>query len=505
MTETDPRGTGIYGRQSHGKATSVEDQIRAGHKRCDMLNRPVSAVYRDKVSVSRFSSQEREDWPRLVSDVQGGRLGLVWLWDASRGDRTPESWFQFLSACRNQRVELYSERDEYAYRPWIPRDWKTLAEAGVDAAYESEIKSVDVRRGIAGAAFAGKPHGPVRDGYDRVYNPANRNQFTDIKNDRAWIAEEIITRIAQRDPISTIQLDLTRRGIPTASWQGVPWVLDPWHRNTIRAIARNPGYAGLRRHNDGTCDVHRLPGNRSDDGCTCALLPGNWEAAVDREVWEKARSVLMEPDRKSSAPGALKYLLSYLMVGPHGDLQTNPGKDGRSPRYRCIQDGCTTIRMWEADEYVVRVILARLSRADARELFTKTSNEELAKARADVAAIEGEARELDKAARAGMRPALAATLDASIQERLREARARAQALSGNAEAMAFMESGNFTAKTARPRWDALSVAARRSIIGVLMKRIELSASDVKLSRWATPEQRLDLAKDRITITWQKTS
>lgn len=486
MTQTDDRPGVIYARQSHGKETSVEDQVDAGHSRCASLKIPVAEVYRDKVSASRFGHREREDWPRLVADVESGRPGFVWLWDASRGDRLPESWFCFLGACRDQRVLLFSERDDYAYRPWIPRDWKTLAELGVDAAYESEIKSVDVRRGIDGAALKGKPHGPVRDGYDRVYDPTDRRKFTDVPNSRAPIIAEIITRVARRDPIIVIARDLTERGVPTPAWRGVPWEMEPWKRNTVRAIARNPGYAGLRRHND-------------------QLIKGKWEAIVSRETWETARAVLAEPDRKSSAPGALKYLLSYLMVGPHGVLQVNPATPPRSPLYRCAADGCMTIGMAQADEFVTRAVLARLALPDARKLF-EANTEDMTEALGEVAAIEAEARELEAEVRSGrLRPALAAAFDAGIQERLKAAQERALTLSGNSAVLAFMGKEAFAADVARPRWDALSVAARRSIIELLIARIELSPTTVRGTRWTTEEQRLRQAVERIRITWREPS
>lgn len=491
MAETpDSRGAAVYGRQSHGKETSVEDQLLAGHARCALLERPVVREYSDKVSVSRFGTKEREDWPKLVADVEAGHLGLVWLWDASRGDRTPESWFAFLSASRNQRVSLYSERDEYSYRPWIPRDWKTLAELGVDAAYESEIRSVDVRRGIASMARKGLPHGGARDGYDRIYDSKDRKKFQDVPNERGVIIAEIIERIARRDPIITIQRDLFERGIPAAKWPGVPWVVEPWPRVTIRAIGMNPYYAGLREH----------------DG---QLYEGNWEGVVSREKWETAKAVLTEPTRKQSAPGALKYLLSYLMVTEHRgeelDISGDPGGPKRPARYRCLDDGCVSIRMDEADEHVTRVVLARLSHPDARQFFA-VDNDELNQANALVASIKAEAEELEAEIKSGrMRPAMAAVVDAAIQERLTAAQLRAQTLRGSASALALLDGEAFTQETAWPRWEALSLAARRSVINLLIERIMLLPTDKRLTRYSTAEARRRLAAERVQITWREPS
>ena len=487
---TAQRGAIVYGRQSHGKEASVEDQISAGQARCADLGRPVLRTAQDAVSASRFGTaagKKREDWPQLVADVAAGGVGLVWLWDASRGDRTPQSWHQFLDACRDQRVEVYSERDEYSYRPWVPRDWKTLADSGNDAAYESEIRSVDVRRGVAGAARAGKPHGRARYGYTRIYNSGDRRKFNDEPDECAPIAAEIIKRVAKRDPIVVIQRDLYSRGVPSPEWPGVPWKFKPWARRTIKMLVLNPAYAGLRSHT-------------TDGGKTTMLYEATWPAIVDRVTWEAARAVLTEPGRKSSAPGAVKWLLSYLMVSPHGGpTNVQPARAGRTPRYRCLDDGCTTIGVAEAEEYVTRVVLARLVRPDTRAMFAVTGAA-MDDALGELAAVTAEARELEKAARAGLRPALLAAADEGIQERLRAAEARVAACSSNAAALALLGDGEFTAATARPRWDDLSVAARRSVITALIERIELQPTDVRLTRWSTADERLRLAAERMHIT-----
>jgi site-specific DNA recombinase len=481
----DDRGAGIYARQSKGDDTSVEDQVRRGKARCTTLGLSVFGLYRDKVSASRFgteSGKQREDWPRLVEDVQANRLGFVWLWDVSRADRTPETWHPFLSACRTLKVLIYSERDDFTYRPWIPRDWKTLADSGNDAAYESEIKSVDVRRGVAEAAVDGRPHGIPPTGYDRVYDAHDRRSFTQTPNQYAEAVREIILRVGKRDPISQIQRDLQKR-YPSKKWP----------RQTIRQIAGNLAYAGIR--------VHKT--EVSKGVFKTELSEGNWPPIVDRKALEDARAVLAEPDRKSAPPGALTYLLSYLMVGPHGDVNTHPSKEGRAPRYRCLADGCTSVGMPEADEYVTRVALARLSRPDARELFS-VSDKALDDAHAQVSMIEAEARELEVEVKAGrMRPALAAINDAAIQERLTAARARVQALSGNAVAFALVGDGKFSAETARPRWESLSVPARRSIISLLFTKIELlpRSEDARpLTRWSTDADRLLMAEQLVNVS-----
>jgi hypothetical protein len=51
------------------------------------------------------------------------------------------------------------------------RDWGSLAEDGVDCAYESEKTSVRIRRHVAAAMLARAPFGHCPYGSERDYDP----------------------------------------------------------------------------------------------------------------------------------------------------------------------------------------------------------------------------------------------------------------------------------------------------------------------------------------------
>jgi DNA invertase Pin-like site-specific DNA recombinase len=80
---------GLYGRQSHGKATSVEDQDRANETAATEHGWTIAARYSDLVSASRFGTKKRSDWAQLVDDVAAARIDVVVLWDTARGDPAP--------------------------------------------------------------------------------------------------------------------------------------------------------------------------------------------------------------------------------------------------------------------------------------------------------------------------------------------------------------------------------------------------------------------------------
>jgi DNA invertase Pin-like site-specific DNA recombinase len=87
------------------------------------------------------------------------------MWDTSRASREPEDWFAFLRRCRVGGVLIYVTTEERTYNVTIARDWKTLADAGVDNAYESEKKSRDIKRGMDANAANGMPHGVRQFGF----------------------------------------------------------------------------------------------------------------------------------------------------------------------------------------------------------------------------------------------------------------------------------------------------------------------------------------------------
>src|SRR5262249_19147180 len=155
-------------------------------------------------------------WPKLLADLGAGQLDVLVLWESSRGDRTPQSWMALLSRCQERGVRIRVTSHERTYDMRIARDWKALAEDGIDSAYESEKTSVRLRRAVAAGAAAGRPHGKVIYGYERVYDPTTRELVEQREHPtRGPIAREIITRAAKGEAIGAIVKDLNSRGVPS--------------------------------------------------------------------------------------------------------------------------------------------------------------------------------------------------------------------------------------------------------------------------------------------------
>jgi hypothetical protein len=168
-----------------------------------------------------------------------------------------------------------------------PRDWRSLAEDGVDSAYESEKTSQRIRRSMTANAVAGRPHGRCPYGYVRTYDPrtgALTGQAVDPET--APVVREVIRRIAASEPVSRVTADLNDRGVPSAT--GVQW-----SRAVVRKMALNPAYIGQRTHESETHE-------------------GTWEPLVSEADFYGARAVLTAPGRVGRRPGRTRHLLSYV-------------------------------------------------------------------------------------------------------------------------------------------------------------------------------------------------
>jgi len=470
---------GVFSRESKGKGSSIEDQDRENLEACETLGAEVTVKLSDKVSASRFGRQAREGWPQITELVKSGQLDLLVVWEISRGDRTMDTWVPFVSACRDNGVRIYVTSAETLYDPRKAVHRKALLDAGSDAEHESEKVSARTRKGTAGAALAGKGHGPVGYGFTRVYDALDRKKFTQVPNDNAPIAVAIIERIARRDPLIRISDELNEAGIPSPGGS-------KWTPTGVRELAKNPSYAGLRDHK-GT------------------LHPANWKPLVPVATWRAAMAVLKEPGRKKAAPGARKWLLSGFATGACGEaVYVRPGRGVRRDAYLC-HDGCIGIAVEDLDEWILRLIAGRLTRSDARDVF-KTDDVGAQRAQDEVARIQLELDDLETQLKkgpdnGGISATLAAAVEPDIRKRLAEAQVRANAASGHGAVLALLGQGEATEKSIRAQWNDMSASARWSVVIDLFTSIKIMSATVRLTRHASEEERLLATRDRTVIEW----
>ena len=416
---------------------------------------------------------------------------MVIAWEPSRADRDLETWVAFVAKCRTRGVLVHVTGEEDTLDPRNPSHWRRLIDGGVDAAMESEKISKRVRRGVAAAADKGGFHGDTPYGYQRriVGERSTAHGPKPIKvqephPETAPIAIEIITRLAKEDPIVAIVADLNSRGIP-APTGGI------WNRRTTRNMALQVAYLGMRSHKG---ELH--------DGC--------WPAISSDPTWpvtfNAARAVVTRPGRKTSKPGRLKWLLSYLITAPCGGPLRYQGSDGgRVARYRCLIDGCTSVPVTDADEIMTRMVIARFCQPDARDLITRDDDGPALAAQAEASALRMKLKEAEDSFMRVDGTGISASIMAATERRLNplieDADRRSKSASVPMAARDMVDAAKGGPGAVRVTWESLPIAARREILKMLFVEIRIALSPGRIARSATDNERLDAAGARITVLW----
>jgi DNA invertase Pin-like site-specific DNA recombinase len=454
---------GLYQRVSDdqaGRSRSVEQQNAAGVLAAQRYGWFVAGTYNEPDrSASRFARKDRPEWERLLSDIAARKLDVVVLWEPSRGDRKLAAWAAFLDVCRDTGTRIYITDHDKIYDPRIARDWRSLAEDGIDSAYESEKTSARVRRGVAGAAEQGKPHGRRPYGYRRTYEYTGASRplvHQEPDPTEAPIAREIITRISRNDSISGLIFDFAQRGITRRD--GGPWS----HSSIARMVREGVVYIGKRRHNGGP------------------LLPGNWEPIVDVETYWRAVNVLSDPARKAQAdgrggirPGRAKWLLSHIAKCDECEYPLGQQNRYGIPYYRCTSPRASHAYApvewmdWLVGEAIVRWCADPV----VYTVLTGDDDEEAQAKRAEASAERARLDSFEQQAIAGKLSAESfARIAAGIETRIAELERQAEELSAPPALRDLLReakqvpSARKREREIASRWLDMPLTARRSVI-----------------------------------------
>ena len=460
MRQTATRRAALYGRVSQDKQAgrSVSEQETESRAACTANGWTIAATYSDNdISASRFTSKKRADWTKLVADLDAGKFDVLVLWEPSRGSRELMTWAALLDACRRRKVLVHVTSHQHTYDLAKPRDWRSLAEDGVDSAYESEKASQRIRRSMTANAVAGRPHGRTPYGYVRRYDPATKALVAqDIDPQTAPVVREITRRLAAAEPVITVTRDLNARGVLSPAG-------GKWARQNVRQLALSHTYIAQREHGG-------------------EIRPGNWPALVDPEVWYAARRILLDPKRTVTKPGRYKYLLSYIarcgVCG--GRLQAVQRKaladhrdGGRA--YFCVDAGHVSAGVDWLDDIVTPVVLARLADKRVMDRLAGGDDQDVLAARTHAAALRERLEGFRDAAAAGeLTPASLAHVEARLVADIETAQKKA-----TSSAVPSVLRGLVGADDIEARWEELSIAGRRQVVSALGITITLDRSTTR--------------------------
>ena len=180
-----------------------------------------------------------------------------------------------------------------------------------------------------------------------------------------------------------------------------------WNRTSIRMILRNPRIAGLSAYHG------EIVGE------------GQWEPLVPEETWRAVHGILEDPTRKP--PRGVRTLLGGLALCPCGNVVTGMPSHTGHHVYRCTP--ATRNRAYSGthvarqavpvEEFIEKIVVGRLSRADAADLVAvEETGVDVGALREEAAAIRRNLEEMaaDRALGLITRPQmLAATERANIR------------------------------------------------------------------------------------------
>jgi len=462
----------VYDRVSkdkRGDARSVGQQEAENRAVCAAAGWAVEAVYTDNDrSASRFATKDRPDWQRLSAELEAGSYEVLVLWEPSRGSRDLVVWATLLAVCRARGVLIHITSHNRTYDPREAREWRTLAEDGVDSGYESEKTSARITRSVAMNAAKGRPHGKLLYGYRRTYDPASGAMVAQVPDEAtAPVVREAARRVLAGETPNAVARDYNRRGVaaPRGSERG-------WDLTQVRRLLVNPGYAGKR--------VHRGE----------VVADAGWPALIDPADHAALVAKLTDPRRRTQHDSAVRHLLSgILRCGVCGSTVRVQKQRGAYQAYMCVNGFHTARKMAWVDEYVEAVIIERLSRPDVAELLASGDSDD-----ADVLTARREVAELrarldgfyDAAAAGDVTPAALARIEATLTPRI--AAAEQRSYPRRVSPVVAQLAGDHAAEV----WAELPITAKREVITTLM--------DVRLLKGRTGVRTFD--PSLVEITWR---
>jgi DNA invertase Pin-like site-specific DNA recombinase len=458
-----------YARVSKGKgrtARSITDQ-HTDNLIAEQQHGPWAwgAPYADTGSASKYARKGRDDFDRLMSDLETGAFGnpgdVLVLWEISRLSRETGKGVALIDLCEagGFLIHITSHGEDYG-RTYDPRNYSdrhALISGINDAEKEARLLSARTLRGVNSAALEGRPHGVIPFGYKRDYELADGRprpvaQYPDPSE--GPLVLELFTRVAGTDdklpePIYSVAKDWEARVV--VSRDGVPF-----SAQTLRSMLIRPAYAGLRKNNGQLIPVE---------------WPG-WTSIVSRALFDRVQALLADPTRRTYTADGIKHVFTTTIKCDVccGPLIVRYSR-GEVPGYECQGRGCVRINKAEVDEILISEIVAALSRPEIYQALNRNDGdgEEARSLRTELAGKRSALTVLEDAPKPKTpRAMLARTTDMEeLETEIAELEARVQSLSRPSPLVELWGAYDPQEDVAA-RWAATDVTVRRAVAAQLL-------------------------------------
>jgi site-specific DNA recombinase len=239
-------------------------------------------------------NMERPALKRLLADIEQGRVDCICIYKLDRLTRSLLDFARMIELFERYQVTFTSISQQFATTTSMGR--LTLNMLLSFAQFEREITGERIRDKVAAAKRKGKYLGgiPIL-GYD-----VDRDKKKLVVNpDEAGQVRHIFQRFIEIGSATEVMRELNAKGSRTKSWvtkNGNEVGGERWNKAHIYRLLNNPLYIGRVTHKDET-------------------FPGEHEAIISNETWERVQSILATNHRaranqtRNQTPAMLKGLL----------------------------------------------------------------------------------------------------------------------------------------------------------------------------------------------------
>jgi DNA invertase Pin-like site-specific DNA recombinase len=398
---------------------------------------------------------DRPEFAAVLRQLQAGRDMVLIVGDDSRLSRDARDGADLIDAVSVGRASVVAPDDDGRPR-WILTSGGTHAEvsAFADRINDARKYSADIaakvrkgRRRWAGTSYGGgrRPYG-YRPDPDA---PQHRKTLLVVDAEAEVIRQAATGILDLGISLKAVARDLRDQHVPTVTGTA-------WSAKTLREVLIKPAVAALAVR----------------DG---ELVGAPWEPILDREVWERLRDLLTDPERRTNTSRANepRWLVSgFAVCGVCGGPMRASGGQNRAHAY--IGKDCCHVRRTArpVDDHIAELVVRRLSMADAATLLKPPPRPSI-----DVRPLRGELRKLRDRRRAQMRMHSDGILtDADLAEGMRAISDREAAItaqlnvSDEPDPLPEFREG----RPAEAVWAGLGTARRRAVVQVLIASIVIN-------------------------------
>lgn len=427
-------------RDKTGAGLGVDRQLRDGRDLADKLGWPVVATFEDN-DLSAYSGKPRPAYRRLLAAIEAGEIEAVICWHTDRLHRSPAELEEWITVCEPRGVGVHTVKAGLLDLA-TPSGRMVARQLGAVARYESEHRSERVAAKMAEIAQSGgflggpRPFGYTADGMD-------------LQREEADLIAEGTRALLDGGSLRSVTRAWNDAGTRTTKARRA------WQPNTVRDVLMRARNAGLLQHRGQV------------------IGKGRWPAIVTEDEWRGVCTVLVDESRRSTPGNEPRWIGSglYRCAVCGSTMVVGTSGQRRNPSYRCrsAERGGprhVTRAAPALDEFVERLIVARLSLDDALDLFAPAAPE------VDHAALRAELARLDKqrtelAARLGRGEISLDMLDAANGPLLGRQTALRASLAA-AEAAASPVAVLVQAEDVEASWTQLDLYSRRRVLDEVM-------------------------------------